>query len=183
MMPQIETARLRLRLFTGDDLDDLACLCGDPQVMRYLGVEAGKTLSLAETEAHLRNFIEGWRKRGFGWWAVVGKETGRFLGLCGLKALDAEVELIYLLHAQYWGRGFASEAARASLRYGFEELHLERIMAVTRRENVASQRVMQSIGMRPDGEVHYHGISGVSYVIRREEFAHGDAHYVVRTDA
>ena len=95
-MPEIKPAWLRLRLFTPADLDDLACLFGDPKVMRYLGAEAGTTLPRAETGAALAKFIGDWHERGFGRWAVVHKETQRFIGLCGFKLLVGEAELIYV---------------------------------------------------------------------------------------
>lgn len=185
-MPQIETSRLRLRMFTPDDLDDLERLFSDPEVMLYLGVEAGKTLSREETEEALSSFIQGWHQRGFGRWAVILKETKRFIGLCGLKLLEGQPELIYVLEKQYWGKGLATEAARAALRYGFEEVKLERIIAVTRPENVASQRVMQRLGMKWEGEGRYYGVEGVGYSITEEEFEKefevDDSLYIVRRD-
>lgn len=181
-MPEIETSRLRLRLFTPDDLDDLERLFSDPEVMQYLGVEAGKTLSREETAKALRDFIKGWHERGFGRWAVIHKETNRFIGLCGLKLFEGQPELIYVLEKAYWGRGLATEAARAALRYGFEEVKLERIVAVTRPENVASQRVMRSIGMKWEGEGLYYGVEGVGYAITGEEFLPDESLYIVRRD-
>jgi RimJ/RimL family protein N-acetyltransferase len=181
-MPEIETSRLRLRLFTPDDLDDLERLFSDPQVMLYLGVEAGKTLSRAETEEMLRGIIKVWHERGFGRWAVIQKETYRFIGLCGLKLLEGQPELIYVLEKAFWGQGLATEAARAALRYGFEEVKLERIVAVTRRENVASQRVMRSTGMKWEGEGRYYGVEGVCYAITGEEFEADDSLYIVHRE-
>lgn len=179
LMPEIETARLRLRRFTPDDLDDLERLFSDPAVMLYLGIEAGKTLSRQETAETLRGFISGWDKHGFGRWAVTHQETQRFIGLCGLKLLAGQPELIYALEKAYWGQGLATEAARAALRYGFEEVGLERIVAVTRRENVASQRVMQTIGMRWEGEGSYYGVEGVCYAISSQEFGADNGVYIV----
>ncbi|MBA3322398.1 MAG: GNAT family N-acetyltransferase [Pyrinomonadaceae bacterium] len=178
-MPEIETARLRLRLFTANDLDDLTHLFGDPDVMRYLGVEAGQTHSRAETQPILDSIIGGWRRRGFGRWAVIHKESGQLIGVCGLRRLDGEIELVYMLAKEYWGRGYAREAARANLRFGFEELGLKRIVAITRRENVASQHVMQSIGMRYEREGRYYGVEAMCYAISRAEFAAGDAFYAL----
>lgn len=109
-MPEIETSRLRLRLFTPDDLDDLERLFSDPAVMLYLGVEAGKTMSREETEETLRGIIKVWHKRGFGRWAVIHKELNQFIGLCGLKLLEDDAELIYVLEKEYWGQGLATKA-------------------------------------------------------------------------
>lgn len=181
-MSEIETSQLRLRMFTPDDLDNLARLFSDPAVMTYLGVEAGKTLSREETKEKLGQFIMGWQKRGFGKWAVTDKETQRFIGLCGLQMLEGEAELIYVLEQAYWGRGLAREAARAALRYGFEEVKLERIVAVTRPENVASQRVMKSIGMKYEREGVYYGVEGVCYAISRGEFEADGSVYRLHRD-
>lgn len=179
-MPEIETARLRLRRFTPDDLDDLARLLADPRVMRHLGVEAGKTFSREESAAALTNFIEGWDRRGFGRWALVEKATAAFVGLCGFRSFEGEPELLYLLRAECWGRGLAAEAARASLRYAFEELHFERVVAVTRPEHTASRRVLERVGMRYEGEVRSHGVELMGYAMTSEEFRAGDAPYAVR---
>jgi RimJ/RimL family protein N-acetyltransferase len=96
-MAEIETARLRLRLCTHDDLDALADLFGDAEVMRYIGVESGKALTRAETEGVLDNIISGWHRRGFGRWAVLLKATHQLIGLCGLKLLEGTPELMYIL--------------------------------------------------------------------------------------
>ncbi len=169
-MSDIETARLRLRPFTPDDLDDLAPLLGDPAVMRHIGVESGKTLTRAEAAAALDNMINGWRKRGYGRWAVLLKATGQLIGLCGFRLHENMPELIYLLGKTHWGQGFATEAAQASLRYGFAELRFERIVAFTRPENTASQRVLQKLGMRFAGEAPLHGVAALCYVLTRAEF-------------
>lgn len=179
-MTEIETARLRLRRFVPEDLDDLCRLLADPRVMRYVGVEAGYIFSREETEAALATFITGWARRGYGRWAVVEKATGRFAGLCGFRLFDGEAELLYLLHVEYWGQGLASEAARASLRYAFEELRLTKVVAVTRPEHTASRRVLERVGMRYEGEVCSHGVELVSYTMTSEEFKPDDAPYAVR---
>lgn len=182
LMPEIETARLRLRLFTPEDLDGLAGLFADPEVMTYLGAEAGRTMSREESTRALENTIRGWRERGYGRWAVVDKESGRFIGLCGLKSLGGEAELIYALGKAYWGRGLATEAAGAALRYAFEEAGLERVVAVTRHGNVASRRVLTRVGMRYEGEGSYYGVEGVCYGVSLAEFRPSDSAYVLLRD-
>ena len=182
LMPEIETSRLRLRMFTPGDLDDLERLFSDPAVMQYLGVEAGQTMSRAETEETLRGIIKVWHERGFGRWAVILKDTNRFIGLCGFKLLESQPELVYMLEKASWGRGLATEAARAALRYGFEEVKLERVVAVTRRENVASQRVLKAIGMKWEGEGSFYGVEGLGYAISMEEFQSDDSLFIVYRD-
>ncbi|HEX8069809.1 MAG TPA: GNAT family N-acetyltransferase [Pyrinomonadaceae bacterium] len=181
-MPEIETARLRLRPFVAADLDDLARLCADPEVMRYIGLEAGRTLTRAETQYVLDTIITFWRTHGYGRWAVLLKTTGRLIGLCGLRQLDGEPELMYAFEQASWGQGLAAEAARASLRYGFEEVGLERIVAVTRHANAASQRVLVKIGMRYEGEARPYGVETLGYALTRAEFAPDDSSYLLRRD-
>jgi RimJ/RimL family protein N-acetyltransferase len=178
-MAEIETARLRLRMFTPRDLDDLMLIFGDPDVMKYLGIEAGTTLTREEVEVTLEKMIEFWSNHGFGRWAVINKEDEKMIGLCGLRLLDGAPELVYAIAKAYWGRGLATEAARASLRYAFEALQLERIVAVTRHANTASIRVMRKIGMSYENEVNHYGVDGVCYVANRDEFQIDDSTYIL----
>ena len=178
--PEIETERLRLRPFRPDDLDDLARLLGDSEVMKFLGVKAGRTYSRDETAEILQHAIDGWHKRGYSRWAVIHQESDQFIGLCGLKTLEGAPELIYALAQSYWGQGLAAEAATASLRFAFEELKLDRVVAVTRHANLASQRVMQRIGMSYEEEVRHFGVDVVRYVITRPEFHPAAAFYLLR---
>lgn len=178
-MPEIETARLRLRIFTPDDLDDLMLIFGDPDVMKYLGIEAGTTSTREEVEVTLKKMIEFWANHGYGRWALINKEDGCMIGLCGLRLLEGAPELVYAIAKAYWGRGLATEAARASLRYAFEELQLERIVAVTRHANTASIGVMRKIGMSYENEVNHYGVDGVCYVANRDEFQIDDSPYTL----
>lgn len=147
-IPEIETERLLLRGFTPDDLDALCLVFGDADVMQY--ISGGKTRSREETEKGLRRTIEGWRRRGFGLWAVVEKTSAEVVGYCGLTFLEEtpEVEVAYGLAKSAWGKGFATEAARASLRFGFEVVKLRRIVAVVNPQNLSSRRVLEKLGMR-----------------------------------
>ena len=176
---EIETARLRLRVFNFADLDELALIFSDPEVMKYIGPE-GTPMSRDETERTLSVFVNDWEKHGFSRWAVCLKESGRLIGCCGLKLLEGTPEVIYVLARDYWGRGYGTEAAKASLRYGFEYLGLDQIVAVTRHENVRSQRVMSRIGMRYEKEIFHYGVEGVGYVITNQEFEPDDSIYLLR---
>ena len=154
---EIETARLRLRGFRPDDLDALCQVFGDPEVMKY--ISGGKPRTREATEEGLLRSIEGWHKRGFGLWAVEEKATGRMVGYCGLIYLEdtPEIEVAYGLAKSVWGRGYAVEAARAALEFGFEQLKLERVVAVVNPENVASQRVLEKLGMKHTKNVRHYG--------------------------
>ncbi|HEY0320755.1 MAG TPA: GNAT family N-acetyltransferase [Pyrinomonadaceae bacterium] len=171
----IETERLVLRQFTPDDLDELVQLRADPLVMRYIGDQ-----SREKVEQRLRYYISHYESHGLGMWAVIDKSTGAMVGWCGLIFLDEtpEVEVGYGVARDYWGRGLMTEAARASLRYGFERAGLERIVAVAMPENVASRRIMEKLGMHYEKNVHHYGHDLVYYAIEREAFRLDDSFYL-----
>ena len=178
-MPEIETDRLRLRMFTPGDLDQLLLVFGDPEVMKYLGIEAGTTLSREETKLVLQKMTEFWVRNGFGRWAVINKEDNKLIGLCGFRLLEDALELVYALAKPYWGRGFATEAARASLRFGFEELNYDRIVAITRHANTGSRRVMSKLLMTYEQDVNHYGVDGVRYVATRDQVQPDGSTYIL----
>lgn len=173
-MKELETSRMRLRQFTLEDLDALSKIVGDPEVMKYIG--AGGARGIQSAEKTIRIIMSHWEKHGFGIWALEEKATGKLMGWCGLQHLDKtpEVEVAYLLDSPYWRQGYATEAARAALRYGFENLNLDRIVAITRSENVGSYRVMEKLGMRYERDAHFYGVDVIYYAIKREEFMEED---------
>ena len=163
-MKILETKRLLLRRQIPDDLDALWALYCDPEVTHYIP-DAPRTL--AEARQELEWFMNGHPKHPeLGLWATIYKETGEFIGRCGLLpwtlpwTIDGapEVEVAYTLKRQYWGQGLGSEAAQAILQYGFEQLHLPRLICLIDPDNIASQKVAQKIGMRLEREVE--GIGG-----------------------
>jgi ribosomal-protein-alanine N-acetyltransferase len=141
-------------MFTADDLQDLSRIYADADVMKYL---SGHPLTEKETASWLKYFLSGWEQYGFGWWAVTLKERGALIGHCGLQFIHVtpDVEVTYGLEKAYWRMGLASEAARACLRYGFEELGLDRIYALADPGNVASHLVMKRVGMSYDKTEYY----------------------------
>jgi RimJ/RimL family protein N-acetyltransferase len=175
--PEIETGRLRLRAFTVDDVDGLQLIFGDAEAMRY--ITAGETITREESAARLGRTIEGWRQRGFGFLAVTSKDSAEFVGYCGFMLLDKtpEVEIAYAFNASQWGRGFATEAARACLRWGFEELKLERVVAVVNPQNTASQRVLEKLGMTYVKRVHHYDADLMYYEISSAGYSPCDEHY------
>lgn len=182
-MPEIETARTVLRMFERDDLDDLASIYSDPDVMRYL---SGHPLSREETSGWLDYFLKGWEQYGFGWWAVTSKDSGEIIGHCGLQFIHItpEVEVTYGLAKRYWRQGIASEIGRACLRYGFEELSLDRIYALADPGNIGSHGVMQRIGMTYDKTEYYKDdlYEGdlIYYVISRGDHRPDESSYSLR---
>lgn len=180
-IPRIETARLLLRPFTADDLEDYTRLIfADAEVMRYLPQRdflprerAARTITI---------FTEHWSLYGFGVWAVTDKATGDFLGHCGLGHVPeaGEVEVLYSLGKTYWGQGFATEAARASVRFGFERANLTRLIALAVPENIGSRRVMEHLGFVYEKDAHYFGLDLVYYVLPRAQFHLDESGFMVR---
>jgi RimJ/RimL family protein N-acetyltransferase len=172
-MVVVETARLRLRPFTLDDVDAYyAAVYGDPDVMRYL--PGGVPRSRERTQQIVEFFMHHREQNGFAPWAVIHKADNRLIGECGLNTVfdsrPREIEVLYALAKPYWGQGFATEGARASLRFGFEEVDLQRIIGLAMPENTASRRVMEKLGMRYEGIKKYYGMKLATYTITREAF-------------
>jgi [ribosomal protein S5]-alanine N-acetyltransferase len=150
---KIETPRLILREFMRSDLQTLAPILVDPLVMKFstLGL-----YSTSQTEKAIDNFIDSYKQFGFGFWAVTLKERDLLIGYCGL-AIDRidgrdEPEIGYRLDSKFWDKGFATEAASASIQYGFNRIELPYILGAAQRKNVASIRVLQKLGMTFDRE-------------------------------
>jgi RimJ/RimL family protein N-acetyltransferase len=145
----LETPRLSLRHLVMDDLDALFALYNDEAIRRYF--PEGR-LSYEETREELEWFLNGHPSHPeLGLWATIYRETGEFIGRCGLLpwTIDGrhEVEVAYLLDKKFWGRGLATEAAQALVQYGFERLQLSRLVCLIDRANEASIRVATKIGM------------------------------------
>jgi RimJ/RimL family protein N-acetyltransferase len=147
----LETQRLVLRQFSIADADHLASLDADPDVMRF--VPGGTPTSREEIEnEYLPAFLGYYRRyEGYGFWAVIEKATGDFLGWFhfrpGKDAAPGEVELGYRLRKSAWGRGYATEGSRALIRKGFTELGVQRVVAEAMAVNPASRRVMEKAGL------------------------------------
>jgi ribosomal-protein-alanine N-acetyltransferase len=172
---EIMTDRLYLRRFSKKDLDAYARIMGDDEVGKWFPKGNGYTRQ--EAERSLNSILEHWDKHGFGIWAVAGKEEV-LLGRCGLNLITetSEVEVDFVVARSFWGRGFATEAARAALRYGFEILKLDRIIALTKPENAAARRVMEKTGMQYTKEAEYWGITCAYYEISKAEYACTQGH-------
>jgi len=175
----VETARLRLRLFTPEDLDGLCAITSDPVVMRYIG--HGRPFSREETWDNLERIINAFRRRGHGRWALERRDTGALVGYCGISAGNPAVgvELAYMLARAEWGKGFALEAGRASLRYGFEELGLDSIAGLTLHGNRRSQAVLKRLGMKYVRDARYYDFACVHYAITRADWRRDESPYRV----
>lgn len=148
----METERLRLRRLEPGDLELLVELDADPEVVRYLSGGAPTPRALIEQEILPRFRRESEAHPGFGYWAAFGKSTGDFVGWFSYRPVEStatpEAEIGYRLRRSAWGRGYATEGAGALLRQGFAELEIERVIATTYEENLASRRVLEKLGLR-----------------------------------
>jgi RimJ/RimL family protein N-acetyltransferase len=168
-----ETDRLRLRPLAMSDATALHPLQRDAEMMRYFG---GPYLR-EQTDTWLEWHVAMWDQEGYSHWAAELKDDGTFVGWIGLtKVWDSEellpaTEVGWFVDRQYWGNGLATEGARVSLAFGFEDLGLDRILARYDPENLASGAVMEKIGMRHLRDMPRANPVGISrvYVIRSEE--------------
>jgi RimJ/RimL family protein N-acetyltransferase len=168
------TARLMLRRIREADLEDLVRMHADDTVMTTLG----GLKSAAETRAFLDSEAAHWDRNGFGLWVAREPGTDRFVGRGGLRRTTVEgvdeVEVAYALMAEDWGKGLATELARASLGVGLGDLGLSEIVSFTLPTNAGSRRVMEKIGMRYEREIAHKGHTHVLYRINCKSWRHGE---------
>jgi ribosomal-protein-alanine N-acetyltransferase len=151
-IPTIETDRLVLREWRQADREPFAALNADPRVVEFLP----QALSREESDALVDRIVRGWAEDGVGQWAVERREDGAFIGFTGLALMVFEapftpaVEVGWRLAAEAWGHGYATEAARAALRFGFVTRSLDEIVSFTVPANVRSRAVMGRLGMTRD---------------------------------
>lgn len=156
----ITTPRLNLRQLTPADAERFYLLNADPEVIRYTGDAAFAAMDEA------KEFLEGYNhyeKYGFGRWAVIRKEDNEFLGWCGLKYTPEtdEYDIGFRFFKKYWNQGYATEAAKACLDYGLNDLGMKTIIGRAMKANSASIKVLEKIGMT----YYFHGDEGVVYRI------------------
>ena len=161
----LDTVRLRLRPATLDDLDTWLAISRDAE-QAWWG-EPRSTIDAAR--ANLEKHLTSQERQGFSLWPVELRTSGAMIGLTGLQHLadGPEIEVGYRFLRDYWGNGYATEAAQAAIRYGFDELELERIVAVTMPTNQASRRVMEKCGLAFVGTMQVYGAAQVKYALSR----------------
>ncbi|MFF4835580.1 GNAT family N-acetyltransferase [Streptomyces sp. NPDC001315] len=150
-MTNLRTDRLILRPRRESDLAPWAAMNADPEVREHLP----GLLTREQSDASVARFRAGLDERGWGWWALEVAATGEFIGFTGLDPVDADmpftgIEVGWRLARPAWGHGYATEAARAALAFGFEDLRLAEILAVTAVGNLRSRAVMSRLGMTRD---------------------------------
>ena len=166
MKPTLETERLVLRPQAESDTVELVAMGMDPEIMRFIGHGA---MTLQDSEELTLETLE--MEGPLGRWIVTDRETGLFLGWVVLTHLDGsdDIEVGYGFKVMAWGRGFATEATRRLMRYGFDELGLKEIVAVSRPENAASHKVLEKAGLRRRGQRDAFGLRGLYYFIARAD--------------
>ena len=143
---ELETERLKLRMWRESDIDAYAEMCADPLVMRYLG--AGKVFTRHEAWRSMAVFIGHWYLKGYSHWAVEEKAKGKMIGRLGF--LNPEgwpgFEIGWTLARHAWGKGYATEGAKAALQYAFEKLDQPHVISLIHPDNTPSMKVAERIG-------------------------------------
>lgn len=152
--PMLYSQRLMLRPVSAGDLPFFCELMGDLQVMRFI---TGKARSKAEVTEKLAAMELHWQSYRFGNFTVLLRESGEPLGYCGFKWMPMRIdepELLYGLHPDFWGQGFALEAARVCLNHWQNELSFNRLWAALHPQNRASQHILEQLGMTRTHDIH-----------------------------
>ncbi|MGX7666547.1 GNAT family N-acetyltransferase [Flavobacterium pedocola] len=154
---RIETERLILRPIVTSDVEGMFLLDSNPNVNTYLGNNPVKTIE--ESIGYINNLNNQYQTNGIGRFAVVLKETNEFIGWSGIKFLTEPgeykvnvYEIGYRFREEFWGKGYASEAAFAWINYGFTEMKIPKIYASVNKENLASKRILEKLGMQITSE-------------------------------
>ena len=164
---QLQTERLRLRLFTLDDLQVMFVLNSDPDITRYAEPEPAQDLREARQRLE-QGPLSDYKKYGYGRFAVELKETGKVIGFCGIKYLPEidlpEVGFRYL--KEYWGSGIGTEAARACVEFARDDLKIKKLIALIIPENTGSIRVAEKLGMTKGPLIHIYDTEALQYEMR-----------------
>jgi RimJ/RimL family protein N-acetyltransferase len=149
-------------------LSGLIPILGNSKVVKYIG--DGRPTPPKQTELALDSMIQHYKRHGYGRLALFAKTSSRLIGYAGLRCLSGEPELVYLLDEPFWGKGLATEAAAECLRYSFEDLRSERVVAMTKPENLVSMKVLGKLGFHAHGfEMHY-GCKVAFFSLNREHY-------------
>src|SRR6476659_2825635 len=160
----LETDRLKLRGWRNEDFDEFAELCADAEVMRFIG---GKPLDRLEAWRQFAFHVGHWELRGYGHWIVEEKSSGKLVGRVGFLHPVGwpAFEIGWTLKREFWGKGYASEAARRALPYGFNELDKPHIVSLIHPENKASIHVAERLGETLEGKTELFGHDVLIYGI------------------
>ncbi len=151
------TKRLFMRKPSIEYVDQFYNILKKEPVGKWLAKSRG--MSKEEANDYIRNLILHWEQYNFGVWLLFNSETGKLLGHCGLRKVDEtdEIEIMYLLDPEYWGNGYASEAAKASIQYAKEMMNEKRIIARVKVENENSKKLLRNLGFTYTHDVDHSG--------------------------
>jgi RimJ/RimL family protein N-acetyltransferase len=168
-MQTLTSERLVLRMFRESDLDAYAEMCGDAEVMRFMG--DGHTLSRAEAWRNMALIIGHWHLRGFGLWAVEERQTGLLAGRVGCWQPEGwpGLELGWALHRAFWGKGYATEAGLKAIDFAFNQLGKTRVISLIQQENSGSVAVAVRLGMRFAQETELMGKRVLMYALNARQ--------------
>jgi ribosomal-protein-alanine N-acetyltransferase len=175
-MAALETERLVGEPASEEHRDIAVELFGDPEVAKWIWPEgrvggAAGPRTADQAEEILRRFVANGNEQGFGWWYLRERASGTFVGEVGLQRTEVEgasvVEIGWTLLPAHWGRGYATEAAKAALAYAFGPAQLDEVVSFTMPHNLASRRVMEKIGMTYDRDFKRAGLPHVLYRLGR----------------
>lgn len=166
-IPTLKTENLNLRGFDEMDVDNMHQILMGKDVLKYFPNSSPP--SQEQIAKMIRNWFNHWDEHGYGLWAVESRSEKELMGRCGLQYLPDtnEVEVDFILGRKFWGQGFATEVGKVSLQFGFEELDFDTIVGIVHRENIASQRVLEKIGMYFTEAKDYFGMACYRYAIER----------------
>jgi RimJ/RimL family protein N-acetyltransferase len=164
----LQTERLVLRPFREADIDGYAEMGADPEVMRFLSAD-GRLLSRADAWRQMAMFLGHWELRGYGTWAVEERATGAFVGRVGLHNPLGwpDRELGWTIARRFWGRGYASEAARAAITHAFGALGWTHLVSLIHPDNHRSTRLAERLGYHSQGTAEVAGLTLMMYRLDR----------------
>ncbi|MDB5098303.1 MAG: family acetyltransferase [Cyanobacteria bacterium RYN_339] len=155
--PTLESERLLLRKIAPEDAPAMHAYTSDPEMVRHLPLN--QTYTLEDAQRSVRGFMEMYAARKSAPWGVSLKDTGEHIGICGFENWNAQTdraEIGFIIAKSQWGRGYATEAAKRVMRFGFEVMQLNRLEARTKSENIASKHVLARLGLQYEGLLREH---------------------------
>lgn len=170
-MTILHTQRLRLEPLNDSHFDGLYAINSIPEVMRYI---TGQPDTPELTTAMIERTKTQWAERGYSWWAFIDRESGAMIGTGCVQNIERNpvnpLELGWRLHPGHFGKGYATEAARAMMQFAFETLDAQLLCAVCHQDNAASAAVMQRLGMRFLAIEHWYKMDVAVYGISRAKW-------------
>ena len=165
--PILETERLLLRELNVNDAKSFYQLNLDKEVMKYTGEGAFKDIE--ESKKFLENYDQ-YKKYGIGRWAVINKENEEFLGWCGLKFTEKldEYDIGFRFFRKHWNKGYATESAKACIDFGLNKFKMPEIIGRAMKDNKASIKVLEKIGLIYNRDFNFEGAEGVIYKIKAQ---------------